>query len=323
VERFEGRIAAVTGGGTGMGRELARQLAAEGCHVAMCDVSSETMAESRLLAEEGAPAGTRVTTHQADVSDADQMLAFAAEVAEQHETDHVHLLFNNAGIGGGGSFVSDPREQWEKTFGVCWGGVYNGTRAFLPLLLAAPEGHVVNTSSVNGFWASLGPKTPHTAYSAAKFAVKGFTEALITDFRVNAPHLKASVVMPGHIGTEIVHSSFREHGRNPKELTEEQIAEIRESMGASGIDLTGASDEDIRNGMQMQADMFRDLAPTSAAAAATIILDGVRAGRWRILVGDDAVALDAMVRDTPEEAYEQSFIDRGREGGALGLLGGL
>src|SRR6478609_11707759 len=81
------------------------------------------------------------------------------------------------------------------------GGVYNCTRAFLPMLQNAEEGHIVNTSSINGFWASVGPRIPHTAYSAAKFAVKGFTEALIADLRVNAPHIQCSVVMPGQIGT--------------------------------------------------------------------------------------------------------------------------
>ena len=106
-----------------------------------------------------------------------------------------------------------------RTFNICWGGVYLGTRAFMPMLLASSEGHIVNTSSVNGFWASLGLGIPHTAYSAAKFAVKGFTEALITDFRLNAPHLRASVVMPGHIGTSIVINSGKVLGRDPKELT--------------------------------------------------------------------------------------------------------
>jgi NAD(P)-dependent dehydrogenase (short-subunit alcohol dehydrogenase family) len=318
VESFEGRLAVVTGGGTGMGRELTRQLAAEGCDVAICDVSDESMAETATLSAADAPDGTRVTTFVADVSDERQMFSFRDAVAAEHDTDHIHLLFNNAGIGGGGSFVADDRDEWEKTFGVCWGGVYNGSRAFMPMLVASPEGHIVNTSSVNGFWAALGPGTPHTAYSAAKFAVKGFTEALITDLRLNAPHVKASVVMPGHIGTEIVHNSFREHGRSPKELTEEQIDQIREAMSGRGIDLGGASDEDIRQGMAMQADMFRDAAPTTAAQAATIILEGVRAGEWRILVGDDAGILDRMVRDTPTDAYEPGFMERMRTQGVFG-----
>ena len=239
MERFEGRIAVVTGGGTGMGRELVRQLAADGCHVSMCDVSAENMAETQALALADAPTGTRVTSFVADVSDEAQLVAFSQHVAEAHATDHINLLFNNAGIAGGGSFVTDPRAEWEATFGVCWGGVYFGTRAFMPMLLASTEGHVINTSSVNGFWASLGPGIAHTSYSAAKFAVKGFTEALITDFRINAPHLKASVVMPGHIGTSIVLNSFKFMGRDPKELNEEQIAQIRERMSRSGLDAVG------------------------------------------------------------------------------------
>ena len=133
-----------------------------------------------------------ISTFVADVSDEAQLVAFRDHVAATHATDHLDLLFNNAGIGGGGSFVNDPRDEWEQVFGVCWGGVYLGTRTFLPMLLASEAGHVVNTSSVNGFWATLGRTTPHTAYSAAKFAVKGFTEALITDFRAERPAPSAS-----------------------------------------------------------------------------------------------------------------------------------
>jgi NAD(P)-dependent dehydrogenase (short-subunit alcohol dehydrogenase family) len=309
MEHLEGRIAVVTGGGSGMGRELVRQLAAIGCHVATCDVSADNLDETKHLSEAGRAEGTRVTTFVADVADETALQAFAAAVAHDHDTDHINLLFNNAGIGGGGSFVLDDRSDWERTFGICWGGVYLGTRVFMPMLLASSEGHVVNTSSVNGFWASLGLGIPHTAYSAAKFAVKGFTEALITDFRLNAPHLRASVVMPGHIGTSIVINSGKVLGREPKEMTEDQIAELRMRLERGGIDLTGASDDDIRLGMQLRGEMFRDNAPTSAAEAATAILDGVRANEWRILVGDDAFALDELVRNRPTEAYEDSFID--------------
>ncbi len=321
MENFEGRLAVVTGGGTGMGRALVHQLSREGCHVAMCDVYEETMLESRELALAHAPAGTRITTFVADVSDEEQVVAFRDAVGRDHDTDHINLLFNNAGIGGGGSFVTGSREEWDKTFAVCWGGVYASTRAFLPMLLAAAEGHVVNTSSVNGFWAALGPSTPHTAYSAAKFAVKGFTEALINDFRQNAPHLRASVVMPGHIGTSIALNSFKFFGRNPKELTHEQADEIREMLAQRGIDASGASDEDIAQGMQMQGEAFRDLAPMTAETAATVILDGVRANRWRILVGEDALALDARVREAPEEAYEPAFFARLQAEGVFTFAG--
>ena len=175
MKDFRGKIAVVTGGGTGMGRELVLQLVAEGCRVAMCDVSEVNMAETKELAG----GGDEVYAHVCDVSDEAQVLDFRDRVVEAFDTEHVNLLFNNAGIGGGGAFVDGSRDEWERTFGVCWYGVYYCARAFMPLLVASDEGYIVNTSSVNGFWASLGPGVPHTAYSAAKFAVKGFTEALI------------------------------------------------------------------------------------------------------------------------------------------------
>jgi NAD(P)-dependent dehydrogenase (short-subunit alcohol dehydrogenase family) len=293
-----------------MGREIARQLAVEGCHLAICDVSEESVAQTRALCLRDAPSGVRVSTTLADVSEEAQVLAFQQAVEEAHQTDHIHLLFNNAGIGGGGSFVLDDREEWEKTFSVCWSGVYFCTRAFLPMLLASPEGHVINTSSVNGFWASLGPLTAHTAYSSAKFAVKGFTEALINDFRLNAPHLKASLVMPGHIGTSIVINSGRILGRDPKEMPDEEVESAREQMARLGFEVQASTTDEIRQALQQRAEEFRDNAPVTAAEAASIILDGVREERWRILVGADADLIDRMVRETPEEAYEPSFMER-------------
>src|SRR5260370_30429304 len=135
MREFAGRIAVVTGGASGMGRELARQLVAEACNVAMCDVSAEGMAETQRLCEAaGLPQGLRVTTHLADVSDAAQVERFRDEVADRHDTDKIHLLFNNAGIGGGGSMIAHGRHEWEKTFNGCCGGGYPCTRAFLPLL---------------------------------------------------------------------------------------------------------------------------------------------------------------------------------------------
>lgn len=324
MDSFEDKIAVITGGGTGMGRELARQLSAAGCHVAMCDVSEENMAQTKALCEDDAAGDVRITTHLADVSDEKQVLAFRDEVMRDQNTDCVNLVFNNAGIGGAGSLINDDRESWEKTFGVCWYGVYYGTRAFLPLLIASEEGHLINTSSVNGFWASIGPDSPHTAYSAAKFAVKGFTEALINDCRLNAPHVNVSVVMPGHIGTSIVINSGRMLGSDPKEMSDEDLAEARENLLGRGLDVANATNEQIRQALVMMGEMFRDAAPMTAADAAKVILDGVRERRWRILVGEDAVVLDRMVREDPESVYGHEFMERfvASTNWALGNLAG-
>jgi NAD(P)-dependent dehydrogenase (short-subunit alcohol dehydrogenase family) len=309
MKDFAGKIAVITGGGTGMGRELARQLVAEGCNVAMCDVSADAMAETKRLCEvEKLPQGLRISTHVADVSIEDQLIRFRDELIEQQATDRMHLLFNNAGIGGGGSMFANTREQWERTFNICWGGVYLGVRTFLPLLLKADEGHIVNTSSVNGFWASLGPGTSHTAYAAAKFAVKGFSEALITDLRLNAPHIKCSVVMPGHIGTSIVSNSRKvQSGTDSDRLSENEVALTRVRLSAAGIDASNMSDDDVQALAAERARSFREDAPMTAAAAAKVILDGVKAGQWRILVGDDAHRLDERVRQSPERAYDADF----------------
>jgi NAD(P)-dependent dehydrogenase (short-subunit alcohol dehydrogenase family) len=311
MKDLAGRIAVITGGGSGMGRELVRQLVAEGCNVAMCDVSARNMAETKRLCEqERLPQGLRITTCVADVSDETQVLRFRDSVAQQQETDKIHLLFNNAGIGGGGSMIANDRSEWERTFNICWGGVYFNTRAFLPMLLKADLGHIVNTSSVNGFWASVGPRMPHTAYSAAKFAVKGFSEALIADLRVNAPHIKVSVVMPGHIGTGIAANSRKiQAGNDSDEISATEIAQARARVASTGKDASALSDDELREMMEERARRFLEEAPTTAAQAATIILDGVKADKWRILVGADADIIDKHVRQSPERAYDVDFFE--------------
>lgn len=320
MKDFGGKLGVVTGGGTGMGRELARQLVAEGCDVAMCDVSAENMAETKRLCEEEAPQGIVVSTHMCDVSEEAQVLRFRDEVVATHKRDYINLLFNNAGIAGGGSFLNDDRQQWDKTFNVCWNGVYYCSRAFVPLLVASEEGHITNTSSVNGFWATLGPQSTHTAYSAAKFAVKGFTESLINDMRLNAPHVGVSLVMPGHVGTSIVINSGKILGRpGPDEMTDEDFERARERISRMGVPLDDLSNDQIKEMIKQQGENFRDNAPLTAAEAATIILDGVKKNEWRILVGKDAKRLDEMVRETPETAYDESFIQRLRESAEWGL----
>jgi NAD(P)-dependent dehydrogenase (short-subunit alcohol dehydrogenase family) len=300
VDWFEGKLAVVTGGGSGMGRELVRQLATRGCSVATCDWNADTVADAAVTAQAGALEGVLVSSHACDVADETQVQRFRDELLHQHAADHVDLVFNNAGIGGGGSFITSSREEWERTFAVDWWGVYYCARTFLPLLIASGDGVLINTSSVNGFWASLGPRMPNNAYATAKFAVKGFTEALIEDLRTNAPQVRVAVVMPGHVGTDIIANTRRAHGwSEPGQM----LAQIETR--------------------------FREKAPLTAAAAAAIILDGVQSGTWRILVGQDAETLDAAVRARPEAAYDYAklaraaigrFLERGAAGLARRLL---
>jgi NAD(P)-dependent dehydrogenase (short-subunit alcohol dehydrogenase family) len=317
VDSFTGKLAVVTGGGSGMGRELARQLAAQGCSVAACDWHADAVAQTAVMAQAGAPDGVRVTSHTCDVSDEAQVLRFRDELLAGHASDHVDLVFSNAGIGGGGSFIRDSREEWERTFAVDWWGVYYCARAFVPLLIASGDGVLVNTSSVNGFWASLGPGAPNSAYSTAKFAVRGFSEALIEDLRANAPQVRVAVVLPGHVGTDIVANSLRARGLpEPEHMSETQLEDLiprgtQAELIRAGVLAEGASADELRQLLIRANADFRDKAPLGAAEAATIILDQVRSGAWRIVLGEDARKLDAAVRAKPEAAYDYAELFSG------------
>jgi NAD(P)-dependent dehydrogenase (short-subunit alcohol dehydrogenase family) len=310
VTTFAGKLAVVTGGGSGMGRELVHQLAAEGCSVATCDWMAGTVADAATMAQAGAPEGVLVTGHVCDVSNEAEVQRFRDELLHRHATDHVDLVFSNAGVGGGPSFVESGRDEWERTFAVNWWGVYHCARTFLPLLIASGDGVLVNTSSVNGFWAALGPGMPNSAYATAKFAIRGFTEALIEDLRTNAPQVRVALVMPGHVGTDILANSRRFQGHpEPQDISDTEIREMipadaQQGLIQAGILRQGASPDDLRRLLAQFERDFRDKAPVTAAAAATTILDGVRSGTWRILIGRDATTLDSVIRANPEAAYD-------------------
>jgi NAD(P)-dependent dehydrogenase (short-subunit alcohol dehydrogenase family) len=308
MDSFTGKLAVVTGGGSGMGRELTRQLAAEGCSVAACDLHADTIAETVSLAS--ASSDVLVTGHVCDVAVEEQVLRFRDELLAAHSAEQVNLLFSNAGIGGGGSFVNDSREEWERVFAVDFYGVYYCARAFLPLLIASGDGVIVNTSSVNGFWAALGPGLAQSAYATAKFAVRGFTESLIEDLRSHATGVRAAVVLPGHVGTNIITNSFLGRGLPaPADMTDEQVWELipeaaLEGMAKAGMISEHPSADEMREFLTQMNANFRDSAPVSAAQAATTILDGVRAGTWRILIGEDAKMIDERIRARPEVSYD-------------------
>lgn len=316
MQDVRGKLAVVTGGGSGIGRELALQLVRAGAHVAICDLFSDQLAPVKAECEAQA-AGGRVSVHACDVADEAQVIAFRDAVLREHATDHVELLFNNAGIAGGGSFIEVERSVWERTFNVCWFGVYYCTRAFLPLLIKSSEACLINVSSINGVFAR-GREGPHTAYCSAKFAVKGFSEALLTDLRTHAPHVSLVLVMPGHIGTSIVVNTMRSQGlKQPKDMTPEEQAGLRLALTARNIPHAALSDAEVTALVQSQVDNFRDTAPISAAQAAAQILEAVRDKRWRLLIGEDARALDRAAREHPDELYDLAFLEQLRAQMAL------
>ncbi|MBB3035885.1 SDR family NAD(P)-dependent oxidoreductase [Hoyosella altamirensis] len=197
---FDGRLAVVTGAASGIGRDLVFELVRKGTHVAACDLNDVKLRAVVRKAKDVNPE-VRVTPHVCDVVDRAAVRRLMREVSDAHQSGVIHLLFNNAGTIGGMSFVKSPPDEWERTFAVSWNGTYNCAREFLPMLLASDQGAIVNTASVNALWASLGSRTPHSAYSSAKFAVRGFTESLLVDFQRNAPHLSAVLVLAGHVRT--------------------------------------------------------------------------------------------------------------------------
>jgi NAD(P)-dependent dehydrogenase (short-subunit alcohol dehydrogenase family) len=308
MESFAGKLAVVTGGGSGMGRELVRQLAAAGCSVAACDLNPDSVAVTAATAWAAAPPGVTVTSHVCDVSDEAQVLRFRDELLEQHASEHVDLVFSNAGVAGGSSFIKDSREEWERTFAINWWGVYYCARTFLPLLIASGDGVLVNMSSVAGFWATAGHGVPLTAYCTSEFAIKGFSEALIPDLRANAPQVRVVVVMPGQVSTDMAMNSRRALGQpdleqlSDAELTELIPDEARTVLVAMGLLPEDFTADDLRHAIPRIQDAFRDEGFT-AAQAATIILDGVRSGAWRILVGEEAKMLDEQVRANPEAPF--------------------
>jgi NAD(P)-dependent dehydrogenase (short-subunit alcohol dehydrogenase family) len=310
VDSFNGKLAVVTGGGSGIGRELARQLAAQGCSVAACDLNPDSVAVTAATVWAAAPPGVRVTSHVCDVSDEAQVGRFRDELLEQHASDHIDLVFSNAGVFGGTSFVNGSRQEWERTFAINWWGTYFCARTFLPLLIASGDGVLVNVGSVAGFWPTAGPGAPPiTAYSTSNFAIKGFSEALVEDLRSNAPQVRIVLVMPGLVNTDIAENSRRALGLpgweqlSDAELLEQVPEAGRAVLVGMGLLPEDFSADDLRQAIPRLKSEFEGKGFT-AAQAATIILDGVRSGAWRVLVGDEAKMLDEQVRANPEAPFD-------------------
>ncbi|MGN6132142.1 MAG: SDR family NAD(P)-dependent oxidoreductase [Nocardioidaceae bacterium] len=259
-----GKVAAVTGAASGIGRALAVELSSRGARVSACDVDEVGLKETAALC------GGEVHTAVVDVSDRDAVLAYAAEVADR--LGKVNQVYNNAGIAFSQSVRESDWADYERVLGVNLHGVIHGTQAFLPHLVASGDGHVVNVSSLNGYFAQ--PNMSH--YCTSKFAVRGFTETLRTEMLLEGLPVRVSVVHPGGIATNI---------------SDNALALARKA----GHEVTAAHEARTRT--------YREkLLRMDPQRAAGIIVDGVEKGRARIRVGSDAVLIDRVVRMMPATA---------------------
>ncbi len=254
------KVAVVTGAASGIGRALAQALAAEGCRLAIADINQEGLEETA--------AGLSVPDQDLlvkamDVAQRDQVYGFAEAVMDRF--DAAHLVVNNAGVAIGRTVENMTYEDYEWVMGINFWGMVYGTKAFLPRMLERDEGHIVNVSSVFGF---IGVPS-QSGYNATKFAIRGFTEALIQELKVSGSSVRASSVHPGGIKTGIA--------RNARFYPED----------GDGVNFDEAVDQ------------FDRIARTTSEKAADVIVRGVKKGKKRILIGWDARIIDWMQRLFP------------------------
>jgi NAD(P)-dependent dehydrogenase (short-subunit alcohol dehydrogenase family) len=267
---IRGKVAVVTGAGSGIGRELALGLARRGARLSLCDIS-----EPGLAGTVGQVTALGAEAHSAavDVGDRAAVAGYADAVAAHYGA--IHQVYNNAGLAGAGETVATTEfDVYDRVLAVNLFGVINGTKVFLPHLIASGDGHVINMSSLNGIMGQPGL----SAYCTSKFGVRGFTETLRGEMLLAGHPVKVSVVHPGGVRTNIASSALAEAQR-------------------LGIELTPAQ--------QARARVYNEkLLRMQPAKAASIILAGVEAGKPRILVGSDARAIDLLVRLAPRRCPE-------------------
>ena len=264
MEGFAGKVAAVTGAGSGIGQALALELARSGATVAISDVDIEGLAQTE---EQLRAIGAPVRADRLDVTEREAFHLYADQINEHF--GKVNQIYNNAGIAFTGDVEISQFKDIERVMDVDFWGVVNGTKAFLPHLIASGDGHIINVSSLFGLMSVPG----QAAYNSAKFAVRGFTEALRQEMVLNGHPVKVTAVHPGGIKTAIA----------------------RNGLVAEGVDA------------EAQAKFFDErMASTTPRRAAQIILKAVRKNKARVLVGLDAKALDLVVRLTGS-GYQRLF----------------
>lgn len=266
MKNFSGKVAAITGAGSGIGQATAIALAEKGCHLSLSDVNDKGL-EQTLEKLRSYP--VKVTAHHVDVGDRAAVYQYAEDSVKEH--GKVNLIINNAGVGLGETVEAMSYENFEWLMNINFWGVVYGTKAFLPHLKQSGDGHVVNISSIFGI---IGVPT-QAAYNAAKFAVKGFTESLREELNIEGGCVSATCVHPGGVKTNIARNS--------------RIGE----MGSMSL---GGQDE--------VADLFDHIAMSTPEQAANAILRGVQKNQRRVLIGADAVLMDATQRLMPT-AYQR------------------
>jgi butyryl-CoA dehydrogenase len=271
VRDFQGRVAAITGAGSGIGRALANELAKRGAHLALSDIDDAGLAETVAQCE---GRGVKITSHHVDVSDRAAVEAWAEQVVADH--GKVNLIVNNAGVALGATIESVSYEDFEWLFGINFWGVVYGTKAFLPYLKTSGEGHVVNLSSVFG----LISVPSQSAYNAAKFAVRGFSDALRMELEIEGAPVSVTTIHPGGIKTNIAKN-----------------ARIDPSLE----EMTGDPAKARRD--------FEKAFVTSPEKAARQILAAVQRDRRRALIGPDAKVIDFVSR-LPAGLY-QRIVEKG------------
>ncbi len=249
-----GKVAVVTGAGSGIGRALAVELARRGAKLAISDIDAIGLAETEALIR---AAGGVVRTDPLDVSQRELVLAYADEVQAHYGV--VNLVFNNAGIAFTGDIEKMSFKEMDRVMDIDFWGVVSGTKAFLPHVIASGDGHIVNISSIFGLFSV----PTQSAYNAAKFAVRGFTEALRQEMKLRKHPVQITTVHPGGIKTNIVNN-------------------------ATGVD--------GHDNAKLAKDFNTKLARTTPEKAAEVILKGVEKNKAKVLIGADAVVLDTMVR---------------------------
>jgi NAD(P)-dependent dehydrogenase (short-subunit alcohol dehydrogenase family) len=270
MKSFRDRVAVITGAGSGIGRALAFELGAAGCKLALSDINEASV---KQVAKELKDAGRDVIADRLDVADRQAVYAYADKVAKKFGT--VNLVINNAGVALGSTVEEMSYEDFEWLMGINFWGVVYGTKAFLPYLKKAEEGHIVNISSVFGL---IGVPS-QSAYNAAKFAVRGFTESLRQELELDGGNVSCTSVHPGGIKTNIA--------RNAR-ITEDTSR------------ITGLDPEASKKQFEK---MFR----TTPEQAAATIISGIRGNKRRVLIGPDAVAIDTMQRLLPT-SYQKLMV---------------